>query len=223
MSLLHETRNSDFPWIETVTRGQTIADGFSIRPAETNWHMVCVKHSGKTQLLMVGPLDTAGVAAWGAGAEILWVKFKLGTFVPQFHTRSLLNRETPLPDATTNSFWLNGSAWEYPNFENIETFLRRLQHQELLVHDALVADVLQGQPHALSARTLRHRFLQATGMSQNHIRQIRRAQQAAALLAQGNSILDTMDTLGFYDQPHLTRALKQWVGHTPAELALPSK
>jgi methylphosphotriester-DNA--protein-cysteine methyltransferase len=70
----------------------------------------------------------------------------------------------------------------------------------------------------IAARTVRHHFLCATGMSQNHIYQIERAKLAAALLEQGVSILDTMYQVGYFDQPHLTRALKQWVGHTPAEI-----
>ena len=70
----------------------------------------------------------------------------------------------------------------------------------------------------LAPRTERHRFLQATGLSHTHIRQIERAQQAAALLRQGVPILDTVYQAGYFDQPHLTRALKQWVGHTPAQL-----
>jgi methylphosphotriester-DNA--protein-cysteine methyltransferase len=65
---------------------------------------------------------------------------------------------------------------------------------------------------------VRHRFLQATGLSQNHIRQYERAQQAAALLQQGKSILDTAYDLGYYDQPHLTRSLKQFFGYTPAQI-----
>jgi methylphosphotriester-DNA--protein-cysteine methyltransferase len=47
---------------------------------------------------------------------------------------------------------------------------------------------------------------------------MQRAHQAAALLRQGVSILDTTDALGYFDQPHLTRSLKQFVGHTPAQL-----
>lgn len=218
MSFVHESRLSDSPFLETVTRGYTVGSGSVIRPAETNWHMVFVKYQGISQAIVTGPLTTSGVVSFTEGAEILWVKFKLGTFIPLLPSRTRLNGEMLLPDASSKSFWLNGSAWQYPDAEDIETFVARLVRDQLLVQDPLVDAALQGETQELSARTLRHRFLQATGMSHNHIRQIRRAQQAAALLAQGNSILDTMDVLGYYDQPHLTRALKQWIGHTPAEL-----
>jgi AraC-like DNA-binding protein len=71
----------------------------------------------------------------------------------------------------------------------------------------------------MAARTLRHCFQHATGLSHNDIHQIQRAQRAAALLRHGVSILDAVDELGYYDQPHLTRSLKRWVGHTPAQIA----
>jgi methylphosphotriester-DNA--protein-cysteine methyltransferase len=51
-------------------------------------------------------------------------------------------------------------------------------------HDPVVNAVLQGHPQEMSSRTVRHRFLRATGLSQSHIYQVERAQRAAALLRQ---------------------------------------
>jgi methylphosphotriester-DNA--protein-cysteine methyltransferase len=70
----------------------------------------------------------------------------------------------------------------------------------------------------MAARTVRHRFLRATGLTQLHIYQAERARRAEALLRQGVSILDTVFEAGYYDQPHLTRSLKRFIGHTPAQL-----
>jgi AraC-like DNA-binding protein len=198
--------------------GQTISDGSEIRPAESHWYMVLVRLQGKAQLLTVGPLPSAGVAVWGAGAEILWIRFRLGVFMPHLPVKHFVDSETPLPGATSQSFWLNGSAWQFPTFDTVETFVDRLVRDEVLVQDPLIPAVLQDERPALAPRTVRHRFLQATGLTQTQIRQIERAQQAAARLQQGVSILDTVEEFGYFDQPHLTRALKRWVGHTPAQL-----
>ena len=73
-------------------------------------------------------------------------------------------------------------------------------------------------PKALSARTLRRRCLRATGLTPGLIRQIDRARQATALLQRGVSILDTVNETGFFDQPHLTRALRRFMGQTPGEI-----
>jgi len=180
--------------------------------------MVFVRHTGQVHPIMVGPLSTAGMASWGKGAEIVWIQFKLGTFMPHLPLRDHLDGERLLPKTASQSFWLKGSAWQFPNYENVDTFVNRLVRDELLVRDPVVDAALKDEPQDIASRTVRHRFLQATGITQSHIRQIERAQYAKSLLAAGKSILDTVEAAGYFDQPHLTRALKQWVGHTPAQI-----
>jgi hypothetical protein len=201
MTIVHEERGSDSPYIESVTRGRTLSTGSTIRPAEIHWHLVFVKVNGQTLAIAVGPLTTAGVVSYGEGAEILWVKFKLGTFMPHLPFKHYLNVETIMPEAVGQSFWLHGSAWEIPDFENVETFVDRLAREDALAHDSVVRSVLSGQPSEASARTVRHRFQHATGLTQNHIHQVERALQAASRLRHGLSILDTVNELGYYDQP----------------------
>ena len=225
MSMLYEERSSDSPYIETIIRGWTASDGSTIRPAEINWHMVFVSQTsrGSLQSLVVGPWTTAGVASWGEGAEILWIKFKLGTFMPHLPTRDFLDAETRLPGAASQSFWLKSSAWQFPSYDNVEAFIDRLVRDDVLVRDPVVNAVLQGHLQDMASRTVRHRFLRSTGLTHSHIRQFERAQRAEALLKQGVPILDTAHELGYFDQPHLTRSLKQFVGYTPAQIILMNK
>jgi hypothetical protein len=180
--------------------------------------MVFVRFNGSLLPIVTGPLTSAGVVSYTEGAEILWIKFKLGVYMPHLPVRDFRDVETTLPGASSRSFWLQGSAWQFPDFENVETFIDRLVREDILVRDPIVSSALGGHLPHTPTRTLRHRFLRATGLSQNHIYQIERAQRAAALLQRGVSILDTVYETGYYDQPHLTRSLKQWVGHTPAQI-----
>lgn len=218
MSIVFEERLSDSPYVETVTQGYMACDGSTIRPAELRWHMVFVSYQGTLMPLVVGPLTSAGVVSYVEGAELLWIKFRLGAYMPHLPVRDCLNSETALPDAARRSFWLKGSAWQFPDYSNVETFVARLVREDVLVRDPVVDAALQDHPQALSARTLRHRFMHTTGLTQIHIRQVERAQQAAARLQRGQSILDTVYELGYFDQPHLTKSLKQFVGYTPAQL-----
>ena len=119
---------------------------------------------------------------------------------------------------TTAGFTYYEAGAEIPDDENAEIFVERLVRNDVLVRDPLVETVLRGQPHALSARAVRHRFLRVTGLSQSRIRQVERAQRAAALLRQGTPIFDTVYEIGYFDQPHMTRSLKRWVGHTPGQI-----
>lgn len=218
MSLIHEERLSDSPYVETITQGWTASAGSVIRPAECHWHMVFVKVNGCVHPLAVGALPSVGRVSWTAGAEILWIKFKPGTFMPHLPAGKLLNKEILLPAAASKSFWLHGAAWQCPDYENVETFVDRLVRDDVLRFDPVVKAALQDQLPEMSLRTVRHRFLQTIGLTQNQVRQIKRAQQAEVLLKQGVSILDTVYEAGYFDQPHLTRSLRQWIGHTPAQL-----
>lgn len=223
MSMISEERLSDSPYVEKVMRAWTMSEGMSVRPAEIHWHMVFVKHPGGTIPLVVGPLTSSGRASWGEGAEILWIKFKLGVFMPHLPAKNYLDHEQALPDASDARFWWKGAALHFPNFENVESFIERLVRVEDLVRDPVVDAALQDQPIDMSARTLRHRFLQATGQTQGHIRQYERAIKAASLLRHGVPILDTVFEAGYFDQPHLTRSLKQFLGFTPAQLVRDSQ
>jgi hypothetical protein len=223
MSIIYEERLSDSPYVETVTHGYTASDGSTIRPAERHWHMVFTRYNGRVHPLVVGPLTTAGVVSWKEDAEILWIKFKLGTFMPHRSPRDYLDTETILPGAACQSFWLNGSTWQFPDYENADTFVDGLVRDGLLVSDPVVKAALQDELPEMSSRTVRHRFLRATGLGQSHIWQMKRAQHAEALLQQGVSILDTVYEAGYFDQPHLTRSLKQFIGYTPAQIIRLSK
>lgn len=218
MSLIYEERLTDSPYLESVTHGHTLSAGSTIRPAESSWHMVFVREQGSLHPLIVGPWTSAGVASWGEGGEILWLRFKVGTYIPHLPTRTLLNRETALPSAASRSFWLKGSAWQPPSYENAETFVDRLVREEILAHDPVIDAVLHEQPPQMPLRTLRHRFRRIIGLTQSHIRQVERAKHAARLLENGVSILDVVHEAGYFDQPHLTRSLRQFTGYTPAQI-----
>jgi len=200
--------------------GHTEGRGLTIRPAECHWHMVLVRYGGVTHLRLSGPWTSAGELPYIEGVELLWIKLKLGTFMPHLPTGSLLDTEMVLPSSGSQSFWLKGAAWQFPNFENADTFVAKLVREELLTADPVVDAVLTGRMSAedVASRTLRYRFAHATGLSPKHIQQVERAQRAAALLRHGVPILDTAHELGYYDQPHLTRDLRRWIGHTPAQL-----
>ncbi len=115
MSIIFEQRLSDSPYVETITRGRTAGDGTSVRPAECHWHMVLVRLAGNVRVVVVGPWTTAGVVSWTEGAELLWIKFTLGTWMPHLPAENLMDRETLLPGAARQSFWLGGSAWQFPD------------------------------------------------------------------------------------------------------------
>jgi len=216
MLLAFEERASDSPLIERVWRSWSTRAGSFLSIASPHSEMVVTRCRGEVFLTLRGPETKATVAECPADGEWIAVRFTLGTFVPHLLPGNLSDRrDVTFPGATAHSFWLRGSAWDYPSFSNAETFVARLARRGLIVRNPIVDRMLDYHPHTLSPRTVQRHFLQATGLTHRAVRQIERARYATNLLKQGVSILDTVHEAGFFDQAHLTRSLKHLVGQTP--------
>jgi len=167
-----------------------------------------------------GPETVATEAACPAEGDWLGIRFKLGTFMPRLTPVNVMDRrDVTLPGATSHSFWLDGSAWEYPTFENADTFVERLARKGVIARDFAVDALLRGGPLRLPLRSGQRHFVRSTGITLRALRQIERARYATMLLREGLPILDTVHEAGYFDQPHLTRALKTLIGATPAEIS----
>jgi AraC-like DNA-binding protein len=187
--------------------------------AEPHCGIVVTKYQDKLMLTVRGPEIRATPAYGPPGAEFFGIMFKAGAFLPDIPPKMVMDRaDLNLPPASKQSFWFKGETWQFPDYENVDTFIDWLVRDELLVYDPVVETVLQGNVPNMSLRTVQRRFLQATGLTLNTIFQIQRARYATSLLKQGVSILDTVEQAGYFDQPHLTRSLKQMIGITPAQL-----
>jgi hypothetical protein len=217
--IFFEERLSDLPFVERVWRCHSERAGKFLSVAASHFEMAVTQCRGKVFLTLRGPETKATAVDCPAEGEWLGIRFKLGTFMPQFLPASLRDqRDVTLPDATGRSFWLNGSAWQYPDFENAETFVRRLVKTSVISRDSTVEAALQGQPRTLSLRSAQRHFLRSTGMTFATFYQIERARYATNLLKEGVSILDAGHLAGYFDQAHLTRSLKRLIGQTPAKI-----
>jgi len=213
-----EDRASDHPFVEKVWRCHSeCADTFS-SVAATNFEMVVTHLGGKRFCTLRGPETQAAAMDCPGEGEWVAIRFKAGTFMPRFLPGTLRDhRDVNLPDASGHSFWLNGSALEYPDFASAETFVKRLVHSGLLARDPVVENTLRRR-EKLSSRSVQRHFLRSTGVTFATFRQIERARYATNLLRDGVSILDVVTRLGYFDQAHLTRSLKRFIGETPAKI-----
>jgi AraC-like DNA-binding protein len=219
MSFSFEERASDLALVQTVWRTRSERARAFTSVAVSRWEMVVTRLRGTTTLTVRGPETRATRAPIPPDAEFFGIAFNHGAFMPDLPAAGLVDGAVNLPQAGRNSFWLNGRAWQLPSFDNADTFVRRLVREGVLVHDRVVAEALRERPAvALSPRSLRRRVLRATGLTPGVIRQIDRARQATALLQAGVPILDAVNETAFFDQPHLTRVLKRFMGHTPGEI-----
>ena len=218
MLLSFEERLSDSPFVERIWRSSSEREGNFISLAMSHWEMAVTRLEGKTMLHVRGPESKATSAFCPAGGDWLGIRFKIGTVMPLLPASGLVDSNVTLPDAAGQSFWLNGSAWEYPDYENADTFIDRLVREGLLAREPVIDAALQGQLPEHALRTAQRRFLRTTGLTQTGIRQIERARLATILLQQGMPILDVVFEAGYFDQPHLNRSLKHYIGLTPTQI-----
>lgn len=225
MLITFEDRPSDSPFVERIWRSRSEGAGRFQSMANCNWVLVVSRHRGEVSLTIRGPETVATEADCPADGEWVGIHFRPGTFMPLFPPGRIRDRnDVTLPRASGRGFRLDASAWEYPTFANADVFVQRLVNKGLVVADPLVAPVLRDSgfrdaTDPFSPRSRQRHFLRATGVTRATFRQIERARRATALLRDGDAILDVVAAAGYFDQAHLTRSLKRFVGLTPAQVA----
>ena len=218
MELRFETRRSDSSWIDTVwtcTSGQVIA---MTSVAGVSWGLVFWEQAGQAYAGITGPATRTGTAPVPEGATFTGIEFAVGTSLRAVPTPALVDGGIGLPDATHRTFRLDGARWETPSPDDAEALVESLVRAGIVVRDLLVADVLRSHRPAVSGRTVERRFRAATGLTRGAVRQIERARTAAELLAAGDPAADVVAKLDYFDEPHLARALRSYVGRTVRQL-----
>ena len=220
MLITFADRPSDSPFVERVWRSHSERAGVFHSMALCQWGMVVTRLEGRVSLTVRGPETRATMADCPAEGEWFGVLFKLGTFMPLMRSGDLRDRnDMTLPNATSRSFWLNGSAWDFPSFENVETFVHQLVRRGLIQTDRAVEGAIRRDLQDITTRTEQRLLVRTTGLTRGAIHQIERARRAARLLRLGRPILDVVHEAGYYDQAHLTRSLQRFVGQSPARVA----
>lgn len=211
--LLNE-RASDSPLVSRVWSTESGPPGAFSTIATGAWSLVVASSQGRTSVSVHGPVTRAVVQEFPPEARWFGIEFRPGAFAPATEPGSLADGFVVLPSAAGSFSW-GAFRGEVPTFENADTFVSRLVRAGFLEREPLVF----GAGPTLSPRMAQYRFARATGLSRRTMVQIDRARAAAQRLLSGASILDTVAELGYSDQPHLTRALRRFIGLTPAEVA----
>lgn len=216
-----EQRVSESPFIERVWRCRSERGGRFFSIAACNFEMAITRLAGGIFLTLRGPETKATVVECPANGEWLGIRFRPGAFMPEIAPGQLRDQnDLNLPGASGKSFWLRGSAWQYPDYENAEVFVNRLAKAGIVVRDGIVEDAVRGRlATPVSMRTEQRHFQRATGLRYSTFRQIQRARYAALLLLEGVPAADAADEAGYFDQPHMTHSFARFIGLSPARVA----
>jgi AraC-like DNA-binding protein len=218
MQKISETRSSDSPFIQSVTRVKYTDDSIDLEPPDGHWAIVVLKHHGKTNILHTGTVTKPVKLRFEKDDEYIGISFKPSAFLTRFPAQQMVNTGMYLPQVDKRKFRLGDSAWEIPTFDNAEALANQLVNQGLLATDDIVETILKDLPKAFSIRSMQRHFMQTTGIALKYFRQIQRAHQASQLLQTGSTPLDAALAAGYYDQAHMTNSLKKLIGKTPTEI-----
>ena len=218
-----DVRPSDAPLIDCVWRGRSTGAGILNSVASSHWHLVVSQVGGQVEVSVHGPESRPVATPLPLEGAWVGIRFRLGVMLQDVPIPDLVDGGMVLPEASHRSFWWKGGTWERPTYENAEGLVARLAREDLIGREPLVDDALQGVAGAVSLRTLQRRFYQATGQPRRAVRQIEQARRAAIRLREGATPADVTHELGYYDQPHLARSMRRYLGRTPAELADPER
>jgi len=218
VGLRFKTRASDSPWVDTVwtCTSEQVVEMTSV--ATVSWGLVFWEREGTAFAAISGPETRTGTAPVPEGATFVGIEFAVGTWLRSMPTPALVDRGVELPDATHGTFRLDGLRWESPGPDDAEVLVNRLVRCGAVVRDPLVTDLRRGHRPVVSGRTVERRFRAATGLTQGAVRQIERARKASALLAAGVPVADVISRFGYFDEPHLARALRRYIGRTTRQL-----
>ena len=219
MFITFEDRPSDSPLIERVWRCRSEGGGRFQSVAAGNLELVVTRVAGLTMVTLRGPETRPTTLLCPPNGQWFAIRFRLGVYMPQLPTNLLMeHRDVNVPVAADGSFWLEGSSWELPNFENAEAFVARLARRGVIAQDPAVEAVLLGDDQALATRSVQRHFRHATGMTRGQYRQIERARYATNLLRAGSPILEVVHEAGYFDQAHLSHSLRGLIGQTPTSI-----
>lgn len=214
----YEYRLSPSPLVEVVWRVEAQDDGEYTDAGNEFWGLsFSLDADGEPGAWLIGPSVQPRTLAIHAGDRGWGVEFCAHVFLRRVPKVSMLGELRALP--TDGSFVeLAQVRFPVPAYETMERFVDSLAVQGILSHDEALARALAGGDVAYSARQLRRRTADATGLGKSRIEQLQRARQAYRLLQGGMPIAEAAVAAGYADQAHLTRAFRLIAGQTPKRL-----
>ncbi|MGH1547660.1 hypothetical protein ACRAWB_00120 [Leifsonia poae] len=139
------------------------------------------------------------------------MRLALGATLTALPAPLLVDRFVELP---TDGRWFDllGERVQIPQFADAEEFVALLVRRGSVV----LTDI---EGISVTDRTRQRRYLAAVGLPKRTVIQIERANDAAVQLSEGRPPATVAHEAGYFDQPHLARSLRRFIGPSATELA----
>ena len=211
MVLEFEHRPSDSPWIERVWRSRSTDTAVMTSVARIHWDLVFWTSRDGMQAGVQGPESRASLAPVPTDAEFVGIRMALGVTLADLRVPSVVDRFIGLP-ASERTVRLNDRRFRVPGYDEAEDFI------DALINDQVLVTVPSQGDGDVSDRTRQRRFLTAVGLPQRTVRQIERVSEAADRIRRGDPFSTVAAECGYFDQPHLARSLRRFIGRSATEL-----
>lgn len=218
MSFTYEDKKIDSIFIDKIWHTHTTSQGIYTAGLDGNWDIIISKKAGLTSVTINGVGKSASQVPYEAGIESIGIALKPGVFLRDLNGKDIVDSQHTITHESESYVRIGGELFKIPDFASVEVFIDELATSNILRVNNIVSSFNHGDKKGFSDRSLRRHTLQTTGLSPYFFHQIQRAQNATQLLQQGMSIAQAASEAGYTDQAHMTKAVKQLIGRTPAQI-----
>lgn len=219
MTYTQRQRPVGSPYLDSITEIRFTGAGETLMQPDGRWDIAVLKRGDDVKVLRTGLTTRPVVYEHACGDETLVISFKPSVFMPLMPGEVMRDEGVLLERFGRRGFWIGTDVREIPTLENADVFVEHLVRQEIVTNNTIVASMLDGQPKAMSERTMQRHFLKTTGLTYKAFTQIERAQRAVSLLQMGRPAADVAFALGYADQAHMINSLRFIMGQTPGQIA----
>jgi len=187
-----------------------------IVPANPYISVILVKSDTTAEVIIRGPETKPRSEVLLPGYTWIGIRLRPGVQLKNFPIRQITDKYRTLPTDSSGQFELEGVLLQFPDFSNAEQLIKQMYDLSYISGEGLIS---QESPQQHMSPKSYSRFIKRnTGLPPHKLRQLQRITEALQLLRKGIPAAAVASELGFADQAHLTRAAKQFLGHTPKEL-----
>jgi len=178
--------------------------------------MIFIKGKDSAEVILRGPETKPRSEVLLPGHIWTAIRLQPGVQLRNFPVEQIADSFRTVSADSEGWFHFEGQQLQFPGFHNAEQLIIQMQKRGLIIGKAI--DGTEGPKEGISSKSYSRLVKRTTGLSPHKLKQLQRIHEALQLLQQGAPATKVAAELGFVDQAHLTRAAKQFLGHTPREL-----
>jgi hypothetical protein len=178
--------------------------------------IILVKSNSSTEVIIRGPETKPREELYMPGYTWIGIRLRPGVQLKNFPNQHFTDSFRMLPADSNGRFQFEGTLLQFPDFNNAEQLIEQMH--DLGYISGKVINSQEFPKQGMSSKSYYRFIKRSTGLSPYKLHQLQRMAEAFHLLRQGVPPATVAAELGFADQAHLHRAVKQFLGHTPKEL-----